>query len=341
MLGSLVRRSPGSPARLTVFDGRPAPEAVDAIYQTEGCSEHTYYVATKRPRGRWSKIADQLSLAGTASNAQCAAYLEDFIFGDQRWLQFEEDPSNTYDPHAIRVLGIWTDRTDRSFHCRWIGWVSKKENQRIYEDVKRRAVIGVPKVIFYGGTTIGMRFNIYLDQNIDVNNCRDALKLLTRQDGATAKEIGEISPLVTRSRLDKLSNREIVTAIIMEAFSGHRIEKKKRGNRVAYFAVADASMNYQQLTGWDPNAYDPMGADVPSYARRGQEALGAPGARNQPLADCITEPLITQQQADGPSALKDETNSEEKPAVIHQAIPAVSGSSQPTSSRSWWRRLFG
>jgi hypothetical protein len=134
---------------ILVYDERSRLEEVDALYQTPGSGEHTFYVATKRPKGRWMKLFDQLVIAGSGSNQDCSRNLERFLFGGKRWLVFERDNMNVADPNAIKVIGVWEPKRTSSVEQGWLGWVSRDDNQSICEYMRIGTIIGTPKVFLW------------------------------------------------------------------------------------------------------------------------------------------------------------------------------------------------
>lgn len=259
-----------------VHKERPPLSDVDAIYQTENCSDHTYYCATKRPRknGNWCSLGREVRLAGTGSDKEYAKNMENFFFGDKRWIVFVHDAENPFSPHAVQVYGVWTNRGSRQIEKGKIGFVSKEDSEDVYEKIKVTKVIGTPSVLFYGKENIGLRFRVWFDMEPIENNLNNvlsiALSLLLRENGASIKEIFEktnFEQVKLRNWLSKLEKGEIVSAYVMAAFSGYRIEKIREGKSVRYIAVLDGSKEYVKKTGMTEQQIDndQMGANVPDY----------------------------------------------------------------------------
>jgi predicted DNA-binding transcriptional regulator AlpA len=255
-----------------VWRERPPLEEVDALYQTPNCAPHTFYVATKRPRGhgRWSSFGQEVKLTGSGTHQEWAKNLELFFLGNKRWIVFKRDYENKHDAFAIEVYGVWIDRNTNKLEKRKIGWVDSSVNEDIAKSMERTIVIGTPSIFFYGKANPGLRFRVWIkieEENKSYIRLRDCLLQEEGTNVAGAAKNTGFEKSQIRNWLDKLSKGEIVTARLMEALSGYRIEKSKMAGEVIYRAISDNTKKYKAKEGMTDEQIkqDPMGADIPDY----------------------------------------------------------------------------
>jgi hypothetical protein len=270
----LFRRRALSKSDLPIWTERPPTREVDAIYQTAESSSHTYYVATKRPRGliRWMSLGEEFKLSGLSHNKNFAECLLYFFRGDKRWIVFEQDTGNIHDQYAVRAIGIWTDRKSSSIRSGAIGWVSRDANRLIVDQLKKGVVVGTPKVFFIGEQSPGLRFRAWVDWDAasDAAQFQSLREFMIRNGDTTIAEASEYTGIQKsrlRNALEKLASDEIVAATVMEAFSGYRVSKSTHGRTVRYALSEDTTRTYKRSSGMTEQqiADDPMGAEVPEY----------------------------------------------------------------------------
>jgi len=275
-LKRLFEDGPKAQPEIKVWQGRPPYEEVDALYQTENCAAHTFYVATKRPRGhgQWCSLGQEIKLIGINRHPDWARNLDLFFLGDKRWIVFKRDYENKYDAFAIEVYGVYTDKSTNKLERRRIGWVDSSISEYMATMTEGKAVIGTPKIFFYGEGTTGLRFRVWFDiekERVDALSAHARLRDCLLREGGTSvaeavKNTGFKSNQI-RNWLEKLSKGDIyITAPLMVALSGYRVEKVKTGRGVTYKAIRDDAKIYK-ATGWteEDSNEDPMGADVPGY----------------------------------------------------------------------------
>lgn len=257
---------------IKVWQERPPYSEVDALYKTLNCEDHTYYVATKRPRGhgRWSSFGQQVKLSGLGMHRDWMINFEQFFFGNNRWIVFKRDYKNDHDLFATEVYGIWTDRNTERIEKKRIGWVDSSYSEEIAKRIGSNGIIGIPSIFYYGKENSGLRFRVWIDMEEESSRYAQLRNCLLEETGINVKDASEKSGFdksQIRNWLDKLSMGEVVASSLMEAMSGYRVEKIKVGAKVLYKAIPDITRIFEVKHGMTDKQIldDPMGADVPDY----------------------------------------------------------------------------
>lgn len=139
----------------------PYERGFEREFRRPGDSPHVIRINQHPPKGLPRKLAEYVEVAGI-SRDEARINAERFIAGTNRRIELERDPTNTFDPNAIKVIGIWTD-ADGGEHRSRIGWVPREIAKNIAENYPHSSIGATLETIYkpHNGKGAGIRIDIW------------------------------------------------------------------------------------------------------------------------------------------------------------------------------------